>query len=90
MDDGSTDTTAEIARQYACRLVRTENRGLSNARNTGIETATGEIVAFTDDDARPDPHWLYYVAWALRSQDLAGVGGMVELSRTTCRGTERL
>ncbi|TMQ73905.1 MAG: glycosyltransferase, partial [Candidatus Eisenbacteria bacterium] len=75
VDDGSTDATAEIARQYPCRLVRTENRGLSNARNTGIENATGEIVAFTDDDARPDPHWLYYVAWALRGKDLAGVGG---------------
>ncbi len=35
---------------------------MSNARNTGLEAATGEIVAYTDDDARPDPHWLTYLA----------------------------
>ena len=75
VDDGSKDATPEIARQYRCRLIRTENRGLSSARNTGMEAATGEIVAYTDDDARPDPHWLYYLADAYRRTTDAGVGG---------------
>src|SRR5205807_1615182 len=44
VDDGSTDSTAAIACQYDYRLIRTENRGLSNARNTGLKAATGEIV----------------------------------------------
>src|SRR5438067_3786880 len=51
VDDGSTDSTAAIACQYDYRLIRTENRGLSNARNTGLKAATGEIVAYIDDDA---------------------------------------
>ena len=40
-----------------------------------IEAARGEIVAFLDDDAYPDPHWLSYVADAFRSSGVAGVGG---------------
>ena len=62
VDDGSTDRTAAIAGEYHCEVIRTENRGLSNARNTGWRTATGEIVAYIDDDAYPDPHWLHYLA----------------------------
>ncbi|MEJ7843375.1 MAG: glycosyltransferase, partial [Rubrobacter sp.] len=75
VDDGSTDATAEIAGEYDLRLIRTENRGLSNARNTGLEAATGEIVAYLDDDARPDPHWLAYLAADFLSTDHAGIGG---------------
>ncbi len=62
VDDGSTDATAAIAREYDCRVIRTPNHGLSCARNTGLTAATGEIVAYIDDDAYPDPHWLHYLA----------------------------
>src|SRR5207245_2299668 len=58
VDDGSSDATPAIAAQYACRLIRTENRGLSSARNTGLAAATGDLIAYLDDDAYPDPHWL--------------------------------
>ena len=75
VDDGSTDSTAAIARQYDYRLIRTENRGLSNARNTGLKAATGEIVAYIDDDAYPDPHWLTYLAATFLSTSYAAVGG---------------
>jgi cellulose synthase/poly-beta-1,6-N-acetylglucosamine synthase-like glycosyltransferase len=37
--------------------------------------ATGEIVAYTDDDARPDPHWLQYLAHSFQRYGFAGVGG---------------
>ncbi len=75
VNDGSTDATPAIASEYGFRLISTENRGLSNARNTGMEAATGEIVAYTDDDARPDPHWLKYVAWAFMHSTHVGIGG---------------
>jgi glycosyltransferase involved in cell wall biosynthesis len=39
--------------------------GLSNARNRGLSLATGELVAFIDDDATADPHWLPSLAKAL-------------------------
>lgn len=55
VDDGSTDSTADIAREFcACepraRLVRKENGGLSSARNFGIEHTKGEWIAPIDAD----------------------------------------
>jgi GT2 family glycosyltransferase len=75
VNDGSTDTTAAIADEYGFRVISTENRGLSSARNTGLEAATGEIVAYIDDDAYPDPHWLTYLASTFLSTTHVGVGG---------------
>src|SRR5437867_1223374 len=75
VDDGSTDTTAAIARRYDCRLIQTENRGLASARNTGLHAARGEIVAYIDDDAYPDPDWLTYLANRFLSAAHVGVGG---------------
>lgn len=75
VNDGSTDNTAEIVSEYNFKLISTENRGLGSARNTGMYAARGEIVAYTDDDARPDPHWLQYLAQTFLKGTLAGVGG---------------
>jgi GT2 family glycosyltransferase len=76
IDDGSTDGTAAIAHQFAgVRVVSTENRGLAAARNLGLELATGEIVAYIDGDAWPDPHWLTYLVAAFQDSDHVGIGG---------------
>lgn len=75
VNDGSTDATPEIASGYDVRLICTENRGLSNARNTGWQAAEGEIVAYIDDDAYPDPHWLQYLGHTFMTSDFVGVGG---------------
>ena len=75
VNDGSTDATPQIAAEYAVRVITTENQGLSSARNTGWQEATGEIVAYIDDDAYPDPHWLHYLAHAFMTGDWVGVGG---------------
>ncbi len=60
VDDGSTDGTSErVAREFpGVRLLRSEGVGLSAARNLGAAAATGEFVAFTDDDCEPDRAWL--------------------------------
>jgi GT2 family glycosyltransferase len=75
VSDGSTDAAAQIASEYDVRLIETENRGLSSARNTGLAAATGEIVAYTDDDTRPDVDWLRYLAHTFTTSDYAAVGG---------------
>jgi GT2 family glycosyltransferase len=75
VDDGSQDDTAQIAETYGCRVIRTENRGLSNARNTGLAAATGDIVAYIDDDAYPDRDWLTHLAAAFTGSSHAAVGG---------------
>jgi GT2 family glycosyltransferase len=75
VDDGSTDATAAIASAFPFRVVSSGGRGLSHARNCGLQASTGEIVAYLDDDARPDLHWLRYVAATLTTTVHAGVGG---------------
>jgi O-antigen biosynthesis protein len=75
VDDGSTDGSGDVAAGFDVRLLRTDNRGLSSARNTGLEAATGEIVAYLDDDARPDGHWLRYLAATFLATSHVGVGG---------------
>lgn len=52
VDDGSTDDTAAVAQSYgsAVRYVHQHNQGLSAARNTGMEHATGRALVFLDAD----------------------------------------
>jgi GT2 family glycosyltransferase len=75
VDDGSTDSSIEIAADYDVRVISTPNRGLSAARNTGMEEANGDIVVYLDDDAWPDRNWLRYIADAFLTHDYAAVGG---------------
>lgn len=63
VDDGSTDGTAELTRQYAeadarVRLLSKSNGGASSARNAGIASATGEFIGFLDADDVWLPHKL--------------------------------
>jgi GT2 family glycosyltransferase len=75
VNDGSTDSTPEIASEYDVRLISTDNMGLATARNIGLDAATGEIVAYLDDDARPDRDWLSYLALTFAREAYAGLGG---------------
>jgi GT2 family glycosyltransferase len=80
VDDGSTDHTAALVeawlpRMPRLRLVRIPNGGLSNARNVGMREAAGEVLCYTDDDARPDPDWLLYMAAAFRHTTHVAMGG---------------
>jgi GT2 family glycosyltransferase len=75
VDDGSTDETAEIGQTFGVRVVEIEHSGLSAARNAGMRAATGELVAYLDDDCRPDPQWLTYLAATFMVTPHMGVGG---------------
>ena len=60
------------------RVVREPRPGISAARNAGLAAATGEIVAFTDDDVEVDRRWLRALGERFaRQRDLAAVTGLV-------------
>jgi len=83
VDNNSTDGTAAMVRAFAAtsdvtvRYVFEPIQGLSHARNVGISSAIGEIIAFTDDDVLVDPNWLCELQAAFDCFDCAGVGGKI-------------
>lgn len=81
VSDGSKDATASIAAGFPVTLVELEsNRGLSYARNAGVELASGTVVAFTDDDVIPPPDWVARIseAWLQAPASVKGIGGTVK------------
>lgn len=50
VNDGSTDSTEDIALSYPVRYIKQSNHGPSSARNTGIAEARGKWIAFIDSD----------------------------------------
>lgn len=79
VDDGSPQSLAGIAPEWAGRLdlrvIRQENAGPAAARNRGVQEARGSLIAFTDDDCLPEPHWLERLVGAARERPGALVGG---------------
>jgi len=81
VNDGSTDNTEEILREYQekakCKFkwVSQENSGISVAINKGIRTADGEIICFTADDCIVDKNWIMKLVVEYKSEIIGGVGG---------------
>jgi glycosyltransferase involved in cell wall biosynthesis len=75
VDDGSTDSTADVAARHPAvtAVLRQPGRGPYAARNLGIASARGEVIAFTDADCVPAPRWLAAGTAAVRAgADLVG------------------
>jgi glycosyltransferase involved in cell wall biosynthesis len=56
-DDHESTLALEAIGDSRLRVVRSASRGASNARNVGVAATTAPIIAFTDDDCRPEPTW---------------------------------
>jgi glycosyltransferase involved in cell wall biosynthesis len=54
-----------------------ENVGLSASRNNALEYATGDVIAFIDDDAVADEEWIEELVAAYEEQDALAVGGQM-------------
>ncbi len=87
VDDGSRDRTGELLDGYAStdprvRVLHTDNRGLSEARNAGVRAARATLVSFVDGDDVVSPHYL-----RLLFDAHGGVPGRMVAGRT--RGVRR-
>ncbi len=85
VDDGSTDETSEVLREFDGRIIllTQPNSGPASARNRGIKAAVGDFIAFTDSDCLPDEDWLLNLSLGFDDERVAGVGGVV---RSAVRG----
>jgi glycosyltransferase involved in cell wall biosynthesis len=85
VDNGSTDSTPSVLRDFAQSapfpVIRCleHRRGLSRARNAGIRVSSGKILAFTDDDCYPNPDYLVEIARSFAGNKVAFIGGRVLL-----------
>lgn len=81
IDNGSTDQTYTLAEEFIGRypnfsIVREKNQGLSHARNSGWREASGEYVAYIDDDAVAPADWVFQIkSFIGRKPHVAAFGG---------------
>ena len=79
VDNASTDATAEIVQQRLSdtrvQYVYEPTLGLSSARNTGAKMATGDILAYLDDDAVASPQWLASLLAVYQTNDKVAIAG---------------
>ncbi|MGV6849164.1 MAG: glycosyltransferase family 2 protein [Marinibacterium sp.] len=59
------------------KLIRFDEPNISVARNLGICEAAGDVVAFIDDDAVPEPSWLTHLAAPFSAENVSAAGGFV-------------
>jgi glycosyltransferase involved in cell wall biosynthesis len=85
VDNASKDNTKKIVeedykKEKNVKYIYEAKLGLSQARNTGIKHSKGTYIAFLDDDAIADPHWLETIVRCFENSDkkLGCVGGKVE------------
>ena len=75
IDDCATDKSGEIAKKFVqkdsrCKYIkRTKNGGLSSARNTGVENATGEYLSFIDSDDWVSENFIVHLINKAKEQD---------------------
>lgn len=75
VDDGSSDQTADIIKNYPVKYVYQKNQGPATARNRGVKEAKGDIILFTDADCVPTGNWIEEMVRPFKSPDIAAVKG---------------
>lgn len=83
INDGSTDNTSELAREFSeVKLIEQKNCGRAAARNRGIAESNAEIIAFTDADCVPHRNWLKALVSSLKENPHCGIiGGSITISK---------
>ncbi len=82
VDDASTDSTHQIAKQMGVRAIRVEHRKISAVRNAGARAACGEVLFFVDADTQVNERAVRTALAALRA-GAAGGGCVIDLDGPT-------
>ncbi|MGD0735529.1 MAG: glycosyltransferase [Terracidiphilus sp.] len=86
IDDGSTDNSARVATELGARVISIENRGVSAARNLGIQSALGDWIALLDADDLWEPEKLKRQAAGIHPGIVLSYTGMREFDQNGIRG----
>jgi len=83
VDNNSNDRTRHVVEAFAASssistaYVFEGRQGKSIAMNTGLKSASGELLAFTDDDCRPEPTWIQDVMGCIQRWGADALGGRI-------------
>jgi cellulose synthase/poly-beta-1,6-N-acetylglucosamine synthase-like glycosyltransferase len=94
VDDGSTDSTADIAEQTLrdhasaqgpCRtqVIRAPHGGPAHARNLGVQAAQSNLMLFTDADCEPEPDWIEQLSSVFTDPTISGAKGTYRTRQTS-------
>lgn len=74
VDNGSSDSTMQIAISKGCRVIEEPDGTISRLRNVGARNAKGDIIAFLDADCLVAPEWVTYCLEAFNNEEIRIVG----------------
>jgi glycosyltransferase involved in cell wall biosynthesis len=74
VDNGSDDSTKEIATAKGCRVIEVPNATISRLRNIGSQNSSGDVIAFLDADCLVAPEWIMYCMEAFDNKEIGIVG----------------
>ena len=78
-DDGASAGVVRALPEGAITVALVHEAGVLAAMRTGVQAATGDVIAFTDDDAVPRPTWVGSLLEHYRDPRVGGVGGRDEV-----------
>lgn len=80
VDDGSTDNTARVAESAGATVIRQQNAGPASARNRGWQSASGEIICFTDSDCVPAKDWVVNLLKGFTDWQVGAMAGSYDIA----------
>ena len=70
VDNGSTDRTSDVAKEYGAKVIREDARGYGRAYKTGFAAATGDVIVTLDGDQSYPPDAISYLLEAFLHLDV--------------------
>jgi cellulose synthase/poly-beta-1,6-N-acetylglucosamine synthase-like glycosyltransferase len=82
IDDGSTDRTSDIIKQFPVKYFWQNKQGPATARNRGAQEAKGDIILFTDADCVPQHNWIEEMARPFHDANVMADKGAYKTNQT--------
>lgn len=74
VDNGSTDSTRDIATKFGCKVIEDKCATIAGLRNIGAQEASGDVIAFLDADCKVDEGWIRYCIEKIENDNIGIVG----------------